>query len=158
MGSDGPARFRFHRPQTDALYLEAVQQFSGAMLGARSTFAVLGDAPQQRGVIHIIPVMREARDVFTGATAIMIANLAEGPEALPDEVLQMLFDLTAAEAAVARRLALGLSTAEIAAGAGRSIETIRSQIKTILGKSGLSSRRELTGLLQAFSTRPESGR
>jgi ATP/maltotriose-dependent transcriptional regulator MalT len=56
--------------------------------------------------------------------------------------LEQPFGLTAAEIRVLRDVALGISPKQIAAESGRSIETIRNQIRSAIRKTGVSGRLE----------------
>jgi DNA-binding CsgD family transcriptional regulator len=58
-----------------------------------------------------------------------------------------LFDLTPAEARVARSLAAGNTIDEIAAGATVSANTVRAQVRGILEKTGLHRQVEVVALL-----------
>jgi DNA-binding CsgD family transcriptional regulator len=62
-------------------------------------------------------------------------------------VLQGLFDLTPAEARVAKDIGEGRSIAEIAAKNGLAVETVRSYLKAVLAKTGLHRQPELVSLL-----------
>jgi DNA-binding CsgD family transcriptional regulator len=62
-------------------------------------------------------------------------------------VLQALFDLTATEADLAARIAAGQTTDEIAAREGKSVSTVRNQLKSALEKTGCRRQADLAGLL-----------
>ncbi|MEP9375382.1 helix-turn-helix transcriptional regulator [Aquabacter sp. CN5-332] len=100
-------------------------------------------------VIHVLPVRRAASDVFSGAAFIVIANtvgIAASPRA---SLLSALFDLTPAEARVARAMA-DLKTPEaIAAENGVSRETVKTQMKAIYTKTGVHSQTAMVRLLTA---------
>jgi DNA-binding CsgD family transcriptional regulator len=57
------------------------------------------------------------------------------------------FDLTPAESQLAVSLAQGMSVNEVAIARGVSIETVRSQVKSIFAKTGTSQQSELVSLL-----------
>lgn len=61
-------------------------------------------------------------------------------------MLRAAFDLTPAEAKVVRALTEGGSLAQVAEERGRSIETVRAQVKAILAKTGTRSQAELIRL------------
>jgi len=60
------------------------------------------------------------------------------------------FDLTPAEARVAVALARGASVADIAARHAVSTHTVRSQVKSVLFKTGTGRQAELVSLLAAL--------
>jgi len=66
---------------------------------------------------------------------------------LRKEDLCALYELTPAEADVARWVALGRTPKEIAATLDRSIHTVRTHLKRIYAKTGTSGRPELVGRL-----------
>jgi DNA-binding CsgD family transcriptional regulator len=68
--------------------------------------------------------------------------------ASPDPlVLEGLFDLTTAEARVARAVSIGQSVNSIASENAVSLETVRSQLKMVLHKTGTHRQSELAALL-----------
>ena len=70
---------------------------------------------------------------------------------LPPNELMNLFDLTVAEAEVALALATGASPEEVAQARGRSIFTLRAQIRALLEKTDSSSLRELTNMVSSLN-------
>lgn len=64
------------------------------------------------------------------------------------------FDLSSAEVEVLRTLVSGHTLSELAAEKARSIETIRTQLKSLLRKTKLSSQIELIRLFSGFSLVP----
>ncbi|MDR2857598.1 MAG: helix-turn-helix transcriptional regulator [Novosphingobium sp.] len=73
----------------------------------------------------------------------------------PDSnIIGSLFDLTAAEAAVARFIAAGKKPAEIAVALGTSVETVRSQLKNVFLKTSTNHQTELALLLANYRVAP----
>jgi hypothetical protein len=66
-------------------------------------------------VLHLLPVRRSANDVFQDAVAILVVTAVDKARVPNAEVLQALFDLTPAEARVARGIGEGRSLASMAA-------------------------------------------
>lgn len=75
----------------------------------------------------------------------------KGARSLPRQLLADLFRLTAAEARLANWWMSGRSNEEYATLRGLSSETIRSQSKSLLGKTGTRRQAELVALLARFS-------
>ena len=102
-----------------------------------------------RHVVHVIPVRRSAHDIFYKAVAIVAITTVRSDVGDP-AVLQVLFDLTYAEAVLARRLAAGQSLEEIARDSRRSVSTLRNQLSSLLAKTGCSRQSELTMVLNGL--------
>jgi len=104
-------------------------------------------------VLHVIPVRGLARDIFTRATFMLVVTPVDRGAVPSAEVLQGLFDLTPAEAQVARGVAQAESIDALAATIGVARETVRSQLKAVLSKTGLSRQQELVSLLAGKALR-----
>ncbi|CAN7390278.1 LuxR family transcriptional regulator [Bradyrhizobium sp. LjRoot220] len=98
-------------------------------------------------VLHVIPVTGAARDIFTQATVLLVVTPVDRAAVPTAEVLQGLFDLTPAEARVARGIGEARTVDVLAGTLGVSRETVRSQLKSVLAKTGLSRQQELVSLL-----------
>jgi len=78
--------------------------------------------------------------------AVLVVDSDPGKE--PDlAILRELFSLTPAEARITGRLVLGRSVDEIAEETGTSVETVRSQVRSILSKTGTTRQGELISLV-----------
>jgi DNA-binding CsgD family transcriptional regulator len=98
-------------------------------------------------VLHAIPIRRAAHDIFGSAAAIVV--LTEPKRGTADSTLiQAMFDLTPAELSIARALADGQTVAAMAIATGRSIHTVRNQLKTLMEKTGSSRQVELVLMMQ----------
>lgn len=75
-----------------------------------------------------------------------------------DDLLARQFELTPSEIEVARRLAGGQSLAEIAEKRGRSIHTLRAQLKSVLQKTETSTQGDLIRVVTMLSMLGSSGR
>src|SRR5262249_13394728 len=69
----------------------------------------------------------------------LVLTLVPLPQAPPVELVQSLFDLTPAQARVARSLASGKTVDDIAAESSVSQNTIRTHVRGVLEKTGLGS-------------------
>ena len=97
--------------------------------------------------MHLVPIHGSARDLFDRALAIVIVTPVVPAEVPTAEVLQGLFDLTPAEARVARGIGQAETVETLADATGVNRETVRSQLKAVLSKTGLSRQQELVSLL-----------
>src|SRR3569833_1476201 len=98
-------------------------------------------------VVHLVPVQRSAQDVFIGASHIVLVTPVTAPAAPLTNLLAGLFDLTPAEAAVARGIASGDSIPEFAKRNGVSPETVRTQLRAVFEKTGTRRQVDLVRLL-----------
>ena len=96
-------------------------------------------------LVHVIGVRR--RDLFAEALAILAVTPALSRAIPSAPVLQDLFDMTPAEARVARAAAQGQTIQEIATGLGLSPETVRTQLKAALAKTGVARNIDLAVML-----------
>lgn len=143
------ARSRGGVPLADAransLFHSALAQLELDTLGDRRSIALpsLDDSPAF--IRHITPIRRQARDVFSRAEAILVVTTSDRSLRTETSILCEPYDLTRAEAAIANGLLDGLSADEIAAVRGVGRETIRTQIKRVLGKTGRAHRLTSSG-------------
>lgn len=105
-------------------------------------------------ILHVVPVRRNARDIFSRSLAVVIATPV-GQVGPPDmRVLSGLFDLTPGEARVARELASGASLESVSLTLGLKIETVRTYLKRIFVKTGTRRQAELTHMLSGLGRVP----
>ncbi len=97
-------------------------------------------------LLRPVPLGRWSDERTCPALAIFVGRPEERPEVAP-EVLENLFSLTPAEAAVASLLAEGLSVEESAAALGISVHTARAHLRAIFSKTGVSRQTELVLLI-----------
>jgi DNA-binding CsgD family transcriptional regulator len=100
-----------------------------------------------RAILQVIPVRRTANDLFARAAAVLVLSAPRDRGLAGLEVVQSLFDLTPAEALVAMGVANGRAPKDIARDTGKSVATVRNQVKAVMRKTGVNKAIELTGLL-----------
>jgi DNA-binding CsgD family transcriptional regulator len=98
-------------------------------------------------VLHVVPIRRAAHDLFGQAVAILVLTKASDTPTQSTPLLQALFDLSPTEATIAARIAAGQTPEEIARADGKSIETVRNQLKRVLDKTGCRRQIDLGRLL-----------
>jgi DNA-binding CsgD family transcriptional regulator len=98
-------------------------------------------------IIHLVPVLGAGQDIFSQAAFVAVVTPIDRGAVPTANVLQGLFDLTPAEARVARAIAEGDTIADIAPSLGVAEGTIRTQLKAVLAKTGLHRQAELVALL-----------
>ncbi len=131
----------------DALLAEALASLSVAGGGGVKSIPVAATSGHLPMVLHVIPVRGSARDFFTQASALLVVTPVDRAAVPTAEVLQGLFDLTPAEARVARGIGQAETIDMLAVATGVNRETVRSQLKAVLSKTGLSRQQELVSLL-----------
>jgi DNA-binding CsgD family transcriptional regulator len=134
---------------------EALQRALGAIAGDPQLAARSIPVPAGEGepalIAHLLPIRRAAHDIFASASALLVLTAVVAPEAPLTEMLHGLFDLTPAEARVARALAAGLSIEEISLRSATSRETVRTQLKGVMAKTATTRQADLVRLLAGAS-------
>lgn len=146
--------------RTDRLRLadQAADRLLGEAIAARTalpargrTLAIRSEEGTAAFIVHLVPVAGHSRDLFSGTDWLIAALPVDAAAGVRPGVLEGLFDLTPAEARVARDLAGGRDIAAIAAGAGLSRETVRSQLRGVFRKTGVRRQADLVRLLCAIA-------
>jgi DNA-binding CsgD family transcriptional regulator len=115
------------------------------------SFPVRDTGAEAMMVAHVIPIRLAARDIFVRCAAALVLTPVTLPQAPPVELVQSLFDLTPAEARVARSLASGETVEAIASARGVSQNTIRAHVRGVLEKTGCNRQVDIVALLTAIS-------
>lgn len=98
----------------------------------------------------LVTPFRPANPHGSDARVLVLATDPELKVNFPDAILRALYDLTPAETEVANGLLTGFSLEELALLRKVSIETVRSQMKALLGKTGTRKQSELVSLLSSL--------
>jgi DNA-binding NarL/FixJ family response regulator len=96
---------------------------------------------------HFLRLDESIRSVLHGASLLLVTFDPEIRRAPRADILTQLFDLTPAEADVAIGIAGGKRAPEIATDRGVKIDTVRTQSKAALSKTGSQNQVELAALL-----------
>jgi DNA-binding CsgD family transcriptional regulator len=148
-------RFSFADADADRILRRAIEALDRDNLTTPRSFAVRDPHAQAVLVAHIVPVRKSVRDILVRSTGVLVLTPVTRPNAPPIELIQSLFDLTPAEARVARGLASGETLEDIAAASNLSRNTIRSQLRGALEKTGSRRQAELVALLGGIALRPK---
>jgi DNA-binding CsgD family transcriptional regulator len=135
----------------DSLLRDAVAAIDVAGASVRS-FPVRDTGAEAMMVAHVVPIRLSARDIFVRCAAVLVLTPVTLPQAPPVELVQSLFDLTPAEARVARSLASGKTVDDIATAGGTSANTIRTHVRGVLEKTGCNRQADIVALLTAISS------
>ena len=125
--------------------------------GPVSSIALPASEESAAAVLHILPIRREAHDLFARTAALLVVTPLE-PAAMPHaDLLSGLFDLSPAENRVARALMGGASLRECAKRFGVAEDTVRKQLKSVFTKTATSRQTELLRLLASTTSLPIRG-
>ncbi len=142
---DRNERIAFTDKKADALLQQALESVVNGM-----TFPVVVD--DERFMVHLIPVKGAANDIFGMMDTLLVAiPIAVRGNANP-RALQGLFDLTPAEARIANGLLDGKTLGQIAVDRNISVQTVRTQLKSVLSKTRTSRQVDLVRLLASTQT------
>jgi DNA-binding CsgD family transcriptional regulator len=135
----------------NALFQLAIESLD--VEGARPvlSFASRGADAGAAMVAHIVPVRGVSRDIFVRCAAVLVMTPVTVPQAPPVELVQSLFDLTPAEARVARSLTAGETVETIASRGGVSRSTVRTQLLAVMEKTGCHRQAEVVALLSGIA-------
>ena len=126
--------------------------------GSRVRSFPLRDADAEAAMVaHVIPIRLSARDIFLRCAAVLAIMPVKAPQAPPIELVQSLFDLTPAEARVARSLASGKTVEDMASDGGVSLNTVRTHVRGVLAKTGCDRQAEVVALLTGTARPPIAG-
>jgi DNA-binding CsgD family transcriptional regulator len=98
-------------------------------------------------LVEAMPVTAFGSDLFSSGRLILLLTDLRSPQRPDSAQLCAAFNLTAAEAKMAAKLASGVGIDTAAASLGVSRETARSQLKAVFAKTNTRRQAELAGLL-----------
>jgi DNA-binding CsgD family transcriptional regulator len=101
--------------------------------------------------IRVVPMAGAAHDVFNLARAVVIVTDPERGGSQTFHILIETFGLSAAEVRLARRIGRGETVRDIASAERMSVETIRTRLKSVFGKTGTHRQAELALLVASMS-------
>jgi DNA-binding CsgD family transcriptional regulator len=144
-------RIVFSNQSSDQLLQEAIVRNRAAQNPPVRSIPIAATEGDVALIAHLIPIHRTARDVFSKSSLLMIVTPVTQPGVPLTEVLTGLFDLTPAEVRVARAVGAGDRVEDIAMRNNLSVETIRSQLKSVLSKTGTARQIDLALLLTGMA-------
>jgi len=145
----GPLRLT--DPVADRLVGQAVADLDCASLSAAArAIPIRTSNGKLAAIAHLIVVKRVAGEPLSGICGILIIVPMRPRPAPSPQILQRLFGLSPAEARVACGVAGRQTLDAIARDFGISRETVRSQLKTVLAKTGAKRQLDLAVLLSCL--------
>lgn len=130
-------------------YLQRARSTPDAAVGA--SIPIPATAEHGPTILHVVPVRGVARDVFARTACLIVATTTETQHIPSVSLVQGLFDLTPAEARVARDIARGFSVPKTAVEGGVAESTVRTQLNAVYDKTGTSRQAELAALLNGMT-------
>lgn len=143
--ADFRTRVRINNLAADELFVTAISAGTRRGVVASIPLSAANDAPPY--VVHLLPIRKQAHDIFSSVAWLCIAVPIVPSQVAGAEVLQGLFDLSPAEANVARAVAAAQTIDALSQSLKLSKETIRSQLKAVFAKTGVTRQAELVALL-----------
>ena len=140
-------RLAVSRPAAHDLALAALKRMLTDPDCSGSSIALPATDELPAAVAHLLPIRRAMRDIFLQGHALLVVTPLTRSNAPHADLLSGLFDLTPAEARVARGLTEGQTLDALASITGVSRETVRNQLKAVLCKTGTHRQAELVSLL-----------
>jgi len=135
----------------DDILAEALARIAVNDNGGVRSFPVRDATTDTLMVGHVVPIKFSARDIFAASSAVFVLMPVAAPSAPPVELVMSLFDLTPAEARVARGLAAGKTVDDLASDNGVSPNTVRVQVRGVLEKTGCQRQTDVVALLGGIS-------
>jgi DNA-binding CsgD family transcriptional regulator len=137
--------------RADDMLTEALARIALNDNGGVRSFPVRDSVTDALMVGHVVPIRYSARDIFARSTAVFVLMPVAAPTSPPVELVMSLFDLTPAEARVARGLAAGKTVDDLAGDNGVSPNTVRVQVRGVLEKTGCQRQTDVVALLGGIS-------
>ena len=152
LATDGQGRVRAHYPEENRRLNRLINELSDADRQNIKTHnqAIGLHHPDREHALNVMLAPLDSNSVYdaqpTGSIALYL-NDPDSPFNLPAEALRSLYDMTPAEAGVATALVNGQSPNQISEHHGVSIETVRSQLKSIYQKMGVKKQQDVIRVL-----------
>jgi DNA-binding CsgD family transcriptional regulator len=143
---DRPSRIGLADRRADGMLAQSLLQMQGHAEGQMRPIPIAATPELPASIAHVIPVRSALNDMFAATCMLVIAAVAR-PEIASAQLIQDLFNLTPAEARVARGIASGKTVHDLANEAGLAAGTVRQQLKSVFSKTGLSRQADLVGIL-----------
>jgi DNA-binding CsgD family transcriptional regulator len=137
---------QFGTPTVQQMFLEALARPTSLARTGRS-IPVAGTASSPPLIAHVLPLRLAGLDVFAGAVSILFLTPLTPQNSPAPEMLQALFDLTPAEARITSMLIDGNTVDGISKTNAVSLNTVRTQLKSVFQKTGVDRQVDLVSML-----------
>lgn len=146
---DSPGRLRLHDVVADRRFADAVEHIDSWTLG--TSIALRDEHMIGRAILNLVPATRDALELFNNVAMFALISSPRNDLLPGADIISALFDLTAAEARVARAIAEGLTPSEVALRYNVSRETVRVQLKRVFLKTSTKRQAELSLLISRLA-------
>jgi DNA-binding CsgD family transcriptional regulator len=144
---DHQSRIGLADRRADAMLVQSLEELQKYAREKARSIPIAATAERPASIVHVVPVRGAANDIFVGALCVLVITTVLPSGIASAQVIQCLFDLTPAEARVARGIAVGKTIDELAQEAGLAAATVRNQLKSVFSKTGVSRQADLVGIL-----------
>ncbi|MBN9008211.1 MAG: helix-turn-helix transcriptional regulator [Rhizobiales bacterium] len=138
---------QFLNPAAQAMFADAIAAHPSVPTHLGRSIPVASADTHPPFVAHVLPMRRSSLDVFTGAVSLLFLTPLTQQSSPGPDLLQALFDLTPAEARVASMVVDGRPLDQVAMNLNVSLNTVRTQLKSVFAKTGAQRQAELVSLL-----------
>ena len=145
---DRQARLGFSQTTADACWRNVLE----APGNQGGTFPIAATEEHPSMVAHVLPIVGASREIFNVADMLLVITSSADEVGVDPRIMEGLFDLTAAEAAIARDLTQGKTINDIAGLRGVADSTVRSQVRSLFEKTGTHRQVDLVRLLTGVRT------
>ena len=146
-GSSG--RIMLNDPDEDARFSEAFSRLARSRRPATATVVSGASGRGRARILRLIAVHGAASDILCDTPVVLTVSQGHGRPA-PEEELAAIHGFTPAEARLARRMVAGEPLCEIAKTLGVTIHTVRTQLQSLMAKTGTRRQLDLVQLLSGF--------
>jgi DNA-binding CsgD family transcriptional regulator len=134
----------------NTLLQATLQSTDAANLQTVRSFPIAATETRGPGVLHAIPLLRTARDLFSGGDTVLVFTPVSATEVVPaPSLLSGLFDLSPSEARLAVSLAGGAPLKTAAEASDIKVTTARAYLEQIFRKTGTNQQSQLVALLKS---------
>lgn len=138
--------------KANSRFSETLKQNDASPRPVEQSFALPRTHMQPPAVVHIVPFKQNEMTISAYTAFFIIATPVDRSRIVSSATLQDLFDLSPAEARVARSVAKGNDVSAAAREFGLSVETVRSHIKSVLSKCRVKKQADF--IASVVSVRP----
>jgi DNA-binding CsgD family transcriptional regulator len=143
---DGADRLRLTDKRADALLSRLLAAY--AQPSSSGLSIAIRDKRGHRRLVHVLPVRGQAYQLLSGGESLVVFAGTPGRPRLSLDLIRDILDLTPAEARVAERVCYGgLTLEQVADELGVSVNTVKTELRSVFLKAGVTKQPELVKVL-----------